>query len=40
MLCGLTKLLKVGRVTCALGATRDRAAWKVITPKLKSRALD
>ena len=30
MLDGLTKWLKVGRVTEALKATRDRDAWKVM----------
>ena len=30
MMDGLTKLLKMGRVTDALKAKRDRGAWKVV----------
>ena len=42
MLDGLTKWLKVGRVTEALEASRDRDAWKVMIAyaKLKSTAPD
>ena len=35
MLDGLTKWLKVGRVTDALKATRDREAWKVMVAHTK-----
>ena len=35
MLSGPTKWLKVGRVTEALKATRDRDAWKVTTAYAK-----
>ena len=40
MLDGLTEWLKVGRVAEVLKAARDRDAWKVMSPSLKSIAPD
>ena len=40
MLDELTKWLKVGRMTHALKATRDRDAWEVRLPTLNSKGPD